>query len=189
MTEGHIKSAIVPASSGFGKAEVIAKVSQAAFGKPLITNVLRGHVVEAIIALALEPEWRWCGADYGSWDFERGDGVRLEVKQSAARQSWTSDKPSRPAFDVAERTGRYEGAEWVAEAGRAAHLYVFAHHPIYDDRADHRDPDQWQFYVVAARDLPNVKQLGLGRISELTSAVSVIGLADKVRVTAPALVG
>ena len=64
------------------------------------------------------------------------------------------------------------------------HLYVFAHHGICDDHADHRDPQQWRFYVVAARDLPNVKQLGLGRISQLTSAVPITELADKVRVTA-----
>jgi len=169
----------------FGIGDVIAKVSQVAFGKPLVTNVLRGHVAEAIIALALEPEWSWCSADYAGWDFERADGLRLEVKQSAAMQSWSTGKPSKAIFDVAARTGYWEaGTEWIAMAGRPAHLYVFAHHGIYGDDADHRDPSQWQFYVTAARDLPDAKQIGLSSITRLTSPVPVAALADKVRVTA-----
>lgn len=70
------------------KEDVIAKVTASAFGQPLVTNVLRGHVVEAMVALALEPEWRWCSGDYAAWDFERADGLRMEVRQSAYRQSW-----------------------------------------------------------------------------------------------------
>ena len=79
----------------FGPAEVVAKAADAAFGKPLVTNVLRAQLVEAMIALVLVPEWHWCGADYAPCDFERADDLRLEVKQSAARQSWSTDKPSR----------------------------------------------------------------------------------------------
>ncbi len=172
----------------FGVGDVIARVSQVAFGKPLVTNVLRGHVAEAIVALALEPEWRLCGGDYAGWDFERPDGLRLEVKQSAAMQSWSTSKPSKPIFDVAARTGHWQaGTQWIAEAGRPAHLYVFAHHSIYADHADHRDPTQWAFYVVATRDLPDIKQAALSTISRLTSAVPVTALADTVRVTASSL--
>lgn len=87
--------------------EVFRKVSEAAFGKRLVTNVLRGQVVEAIVACALEPEWQWCAHDYSAWDFERSDGMRLEVKQSALLQSWSSEPPKRvtTSFDVAERQG------------------------------------------------------------------------------------
>ena len=145
-------------------------------------------MAEAIVALALEPEWDWCSADYAGWDFERRDGLRLEVKQSAAMQSWSNRKPSKAVFDVAARTGYWEGGtEWIAKAGRPAHLYVFAHHSIYGDDTDHRDPLQWTFYVVPSRDLPNVKKLGLATISTLTSAVPITALADKVRITASSL--
>jgi hypothetical protein len=179
-------------SSRFGVEDVIAKVSQAAFGSPLVTNVLRGHVVEAIVALALEPEWNWCSADYSGWDFQRADGLRLEVKQCAARQSWhvilgtgEASKPSKPVFDVAARTGYWEGgAKWIAKVGRLAHLYVFAHHGVFADHTDHRDPSQWQFYVVAARKLPDVKQISLNTIRDLALPVPITSLADKVRVAA-----
>ena len=184
VTEGAIERTahIVQAERGFGTAEVITKVTEAAFGKPLVTNVLRGQIAEAIVALALEPEWDWCSADYSGWDFERGDGLRLEVKQSAARQSWGTSKPSKAIFDVAARTGHWEGGtEWIAKVGRPAHLYVFAHHGIYEDHADHRDPSQWDFYVVPTSALPDIKQMSLGTIKTIATAVCVDELAAAVR--------
>lgn len=150
-------------------ADIQRKVADAAFGRPLVTNVLRGHVAEAIIACALEPEWRWCAEDYSSWDFERADGLRLEVKQSAARQTWsTNNIPSPASFDIAERKGRWEGPVWVADPGRAAHVYVFAHHEVADESADHRDPAQWTFYVVRTRDLPPTRRLSLAAARRLS---------------------
>ena len=168
----------------FGPAEVIAKVARAAFGKPLVTNVLRAQVVEAMIALVLEPQWQWCSADYAPCDFQRDDGLRLEVKQSAARQSWSTDKPSKAIFDVAARTGRNEADGWVAEVGRAAQIYVFGHHPVFDDSADHRDPRQWLFYVVPTNALPDVKQIALSTIKTLASPVSLSALAATVHAIA-----
>ena len=168
----------------FGKNEVISKVCEAAFGRPLVTNVLRGQVVEAMVALVLEPTWHWCGADYAPCDFQRTDGLRLEVKQSAARQSWNTEKPSKTIFDVAARTGRNEAHGWVEEFGRAAQIYVFAHHPIFNDSADHRDPAQWQFYVVLTASLPDVKQLSLGTIKSLSSPVHISELARTVNAAA-----
>lgn len=168
----------------FGKNEVISKLCDAAFGKPLVTNVLRAQIVEAMVALVLEPAWHWCGADYAPCDFQRNDGLRLEVKQSAARQSWNTEKPSKAIFDVAARTGRNEAHGWVEEYGRAAQVYVFAHHPIFNDSADHRDPAQWQFYVVLTASLPDVKQLSLGTIKSFSSAVQISELARTVNVAA-----
>lgn len=129
----------------YGVDDAVAKVTEATFGAPLVNNVLRGHLAEAIIALAIEPEWEWCSGDYSSWDFQsRETGLRLEVKQSAAKQSWvlhSDSKPSAPRFDIAPRTGRWEtDGSFVKDPGRAAQIYIFAYHPIADESADHRDP-------------------------------------------------
>lgn len=165
--------------------DVQQKVAEAVFGRPLVTNVLRGHVVEAMIALALEPEWKWCAEDYSSWDFERGDGLRLEVKQSAARQSWAvTDKPSACSFDIAERKGRWEGATWIDDVGRSAQLYVLAHHPIADISADHRDPGQWHFYVIPTALLPATRRLSLAAARGLAPASTFSELADAVAAVA-----
>lgn len=162
-------------------ADIQRKVAEAAFGRPLITNVLRGLVVEAIVACALAPRWTWCAKDYSSWDFERTDGMRLEVKQSAARQSWAiSDKPSACSFDIAMRRRRWEGTGWIDEVGRAAHIYIFAHHPIADISADHRDPSQWQFYVAPTSALPNARRLSLAGVRSLATAKSFAQLSQAV---------
>ena len=184
--EGEIGSILANSNTvlRFGPAEVVARVVDASFGKPLVTNVLRTQLVEAMIALVLEPEWHWCGADYAPCDFERTDGLRLEVKQSAARQSWNTDKPSKAIFDVAARTGRNEADGWVEEHGRAAQIYVFGHHPIFDDSADHRDPAQWLFYVVRTTALPDVKQIALGTIKTLALPVQFCALNEAVTVAA-----
>ena len=149
---------------------VAARAGEMCFGKPLVTNIHRGLVAEVIVGFALGESWRWCGADYGACDFEHADGTRLEVKQSAARQSWSDGArgPSKASFDIAPRTGRWEGSDWIAEPGRWAHLYVFAHHPLDDLSADHRDPAQWRFYIVATNALPAFRRLSLARATDLS---------------------
>lgn len=110
-----------------------------ALGTPLVQNNLRAIVVEAIVELALQPTGRWCGSDWSGRDFQHEDGTRLEVKQSAARQTWTAPAALRPPrFDISERTGFYEGAAWTARPGRQAQLYVFALHPVLEDSAVQR---------------------------------------------------
>jgi hypothetical protein len=151
--------------------EIRTKVSARAFGSSVIQNDFRGILAETIIESALGPAWRCCSGDWLGWDFEHSDGTRLEVKQSAARQTWTAPKrPSPPTFDIRSRSGFYVGSEWHPEVGRHAHIYVFAYNPIADTSADHLDPRQWVFYPVPADRLPPNKTIGLARVASLATA-------------------
>jgi hypothetical protein len=145
--------------------DIRARASDAAFGRPLIVNNLRALVVEMIVASALEPSWAWRAGNWAGWYFEHEDEARLEVKQSAARQTWEASAKGRtaPRFDIKPRTGHYKGAEWNTSGGkvRQAHLYVLAYHGIEDDTADHRDSLQWSFYVVPAERLPASASIAL----------------------------
>jgi hypothetical protein len=86
--------------------EIRAKVCAAAFGGPLVSNIYRGLVAEIIVGAALGAEWQLCSGDWRGWDFEHPTGLRLEVKQSAARQTWTGTrKATVPIFDIRTRTG------------------------------------------------------------------------------------
>jgi hypothetical protein len=163
--------------------QIVSRAAEAAFGKPLITNVLRSIIVETFVAAALPDEWDWCAADYAPCDFRHRDGIRLEVKQSAALQSWASaGRVSRSIFDIAPRTGQWldGGTKWVPGVGRNADIYVFAHHPVTDQSADHCDPMQWNFYVVLASELPERRTISLNGLTRLYTPVDFRMLARAV---------
>lgn len=131
-------------------------------GKPVMENTYRGAYSEAQVGVLLGDGWSSAGADWGSYDFLYGaTGTRLEVKSSAARQTWKQRGASVPTFDIAPRQGYYvDGAEvneWRGHeggAGRSADIYVFAWHPVYDESCDQRDECQWEYFVAAADRLP-----------------------------------
>jgi hypothetical protein len=167
-------------------AAIIEKASAAMLGKPLIENTLRAVVVEAIVSSVLPSEWTWCAAGWWGWDFVHKDGTRLEVKQSAARQSWPSlpKRPYKPRFDIALRKERWEGATRITpeKPCRFAHIYLFAYHAITNDDADHRDPRQWTFYLVQTQNLPITKQISLLNVAHLSTPVGVDELATSIEV-------
>ena len=159
--------------------QIIASAATAIFGKPLVTNIYRSVIVEAIVASALS-DWEWCSSDYAAYDFRRGES-RLEVKQSAVLQTWSAERLSRPAWDIAPRTGFWvDGAKWVPTPGRNADLYVLGLHAVTDDTADHRDPRQWQFFVIPSKALPDTRTIGLSAAKRLVSPVGIDTLASKV---------
>lgn len=166
------------------------------YDTPVMNNVYRSDYVECLVAFALDADWwlTWTrGWDWAAWDCQHPSGARLEVKQAAARQSWDREAlaPRRaPRFDIAPRTGYWtqDGNQWVDSPGRPADIYVFAWH---DEKragyADHRDPDQWCFFVVAEQDLPgNRKQIGLRDLKALASACRIAELKREVESACPA---
>lgn len=163
-------------------ATIRAMVCQKAFGRSLIANNMRGLVAEALVASVLESEWRWCSDDWYGWDFDRADGLKLEVKQSAALQTWKlqDGRASACRYDIKARQGRYDGADWYPGKGRNADLFVMAHHFVADDTADHRAPEQWRFFVIAERALPLADSIGLRRLEKLIDACDYDGLAAAV---------
>ena len=161
----------------------------------VMNNVHRAAYVECLVAFTLGTDWclTWThGWDWAAWDCQHTSGARLEVKQSAARQSWDRETPARrrsPQFDIAPRTGYWtqDGSRWVDSLGRPADLYVFAWHgERRDGYADHRDPDQWLFFVVAERDLPKSrKRIGLTRLKAIVSPCCIANLKRKVENVCP----
>ncbi len=167
---------------------VIERLTRRLFGSSILRNSIRGEVVEEIVAIALEPDWELCAGDWASCDLRHPrTKLRIQVKQSAARQSWhrTEGPSSKPRFSIAHKTGRWEdGDRWVGEPGRNADIFVFAWHPLVNETADHRDPQQWEFYVVAEQALPMQKSISLAGIQRLSSANTVCTLRAAVTDTA-----
>ena len=172
--------------------QVVDHLMERFYGGPLINNVYRGDYVEGLILFALgKQQWKPIG-EWGGWDLERDDGIRLEVKQSAALQSWhaaaSAGKPSPSSFNIAPRGGYYtdstDAGVWkeVDHPVRSADIYIFAWHPEKaPDIADHRRADQWEFYVVPESNLPpRQKSIGLSKVKKLAPAVTYEELAGKV---------
>ena len=160
---------------------VLEEVSRP-YKQRVMNNVHRSEYVEAIVALALKPSGWTRMTPWDSWDFAHESGARLEVKQSAAAQAWKSPERQSPArFDIAPRTGYWdEEGEWAPKPGRHADLYVFAWHGADGDTADQRDAGSWEFYVVAERDLPEQKSIGLKVLQGMTSPCGIDALAAAV---------
>ncbi len=166
------------------------------YDTPVMNNIHRGDYVECLVTFTLGTEW-WLtytrGWDWAAWDCQHTSGARLEVKQAAARQSWDRERlaPRRaPRFDIATRTGYWteDGSRWVNSPGRPADLYVFAWH---DERRDgsvnHRDANQWLFFVVAEQDLPkNQKTIGLTGLKAIVSPCRIADLKRAVENACPA---
>ena len=73
--------------------QVVQSLNERFYSQPLIDNVYRGDYVETLILFALGEGWEAVGG-WGSWDLEKGvDGVRVEVKQAAALQTWGAAVP------------------------------------------------------------------------------------------------
>ena len=168
--------------------EIALRLARRVFDQRLIENQFRSAFIEAMIEPYLEPYgWRYVGDGWSGWDFEHDNGSRLEIKQSAAQQTWSSPRKirTRGAFDIAPRKGYYceGGSKYAAVAGRCAQTYMFAWNGVYDPEigpteTDHRDPAQWEFYVVATSSLPKKEQrtISLSRVKTLAAPVTLPNL-------------
>lgn len=165
-----------------GRETLIARLTERLYGGAVIRNDVRGELVEEMIAAALAPDWEHCGGDWGACDLHHpATAWRMQVKQSAARQTWSSsDAAFRPRFSIVHKQGRWEGARWIAEAGRNAELFVFAWHDVSGAQCDHADPAQWLFHVVPEPKLPPQKSVSLAAVRRLAKPVSIDGLAEAV---------
>jgi len=161
--------------------EIKTIASEHLFGERIVENVYRSVVVEAMISVAL-PEWKWCSGGYSSFDFKHPDDTRLEVKQSAIKQTWKPKKPVKPSWDIKARKGKWvDGSDWVPGAGRNADIYVLALHIREDEAADQRDPSQWSFFVILTSELPDRSRLSLEQAQSLSPQHSFADLPDAVR--------
>jgi hypothetical protein len=179
--------------------EIIDQIVEELYSQRILSNLTRPLYVEKLVARLLKGDWRHVGSDWSGWDLENSKThIRIEVKQSAARQTWTdgptrSGKPTKPIFDIAERTGYFAngGSEWVETKGRPADLYIFAWHPGFEplDAVDHTDPEQWDFYLVPEQRLPpGQKSIGLASLKKLNPvAASYVDIAEKVEGLVPQL--
>jgi len=174
-------------------AEVRAAAFKRHYEPRILDNARRGDIAEEIVAGILDPDWKYCGGAWAGWDFEhRGDGTRLQLKQSAALQTWTRKDVYRPEFGIKWQKGYYaNGIDWIQAptATRYAHIYVFAWHGKTDETCDQADPAQWRFYAVPTTELPVTETVRLAVLAEQRPADEQDTLAAAVEAARRNLVG
>ena len=134
-----------------------------AFDRPLLDNTMRGLWCEFMVAEALGADCRAVGFGWHPWDLQIGpatsalpDRIRIQLKNSALLQSWNaaSGRLSKPLFNL---TWRHRPSYFVRDfpsipcedEGFLCDLFILCFHgEARIDVADHRDPDQWQFYLL-----------------------------------------
>lgn len=149
------------------------------FDVPVMQNNLRGLWVEVMICELLGCEWQHTGNDWAAWDLEGPGGMRIEVKQSAKKQSWGPSK-NLPRFSIAAAKGHYpDGKTYIENTSglRFADIYIFAWH----EGEDQRRISEWQFFVLDEGRLPPYqKSLSLSGVQKLTAAVVAPELREAV---------
>jgi len=121
----------------------------------LLSNATRGVFAEFIVATATGIDITQPREEWSAFDLTTPDGIRLEIKSAAYLQSWNQRELSKISFSTKlslywdSTTNRQETV-----AKRHADVYVFCllHH---EDKltVDPLNLDQWEFYVLATKQL------------------------------------
>ncbi len=133
------------------------------FAHRILENSFRGYWCEYMIAEALGPTVRAVGLGWNAWDLQIGDDksefpdrIRIQVKNSAARQSWhTQSSPiSKSVFHLSYRKRPFYFEDQnpgvhCEEIGFMCELFVLCFHDGEDiDSVDQREPGEWKFYLL-----------------------------------------
>ncbi|MFN2502624.1 MAG: hypothetical protein ABR530_11560, partial [Pyrinomonadaceae bacterium] len=116
----------------------------------LLSNATRGRFAEFIVANALGLTLDAIRDEWGAYDLETPEGIKIEVKSAAYIQSWAQVRLSKISFLVPKtlawspETNRQE-----KESRRQADVYVFALLAREEQEGiDPLDLNQWHFYVL-----------------------------------------
>jgi hypothetical protein len=116
----------------------------------LLSNATRGVLAEFIVARALGISLNAVRDEWGAYDLETSEGIKVEVKSAAFIQSWFQKKASTISFRVPmTRAWDAESNVQAKESKRQADVYVFALLAHIDQSTiDPLNLNQWHFYAL-----------------------------------------
>jgi len=116
-------------------------------------NALRGVFAEWVVAHVMGIE-RECRDPWADCDLVTAQGLRIEVKAAAYRQSWHAEgaPPSKIVFSGLHGR-RFENGRYIEASTYNADLYIFCLLDNLDPAADPFELERWRFWTLSAGDL------------------------------------
>lgn len=153
----------------------------------LLSNATRGRFAEFIVATATNIDIKQIRDEWGAFDLETADGIKIEVKSAAYLQSWEQNRLSKISFSTRlSKPWDWEIDKRSSIARRSADVYVFC--LLHHDNKQTVDPlnlNHWEFYVLATEELNNYTRsqhsITLKSLQGLTEAVGYDKLDQEIR--------
>lgn len=143
----------------------------------ILSNATRGRFAEFIIGTAIQLDSNSIRDEWGAYDLESKDGIKIEVKSASYIQSWSQKDYSTISFSI--KPAKYWDAENGMSRGTAkrhADIYVFC--LLKNKNQENIDPmklEQWSFFV-----LPTYKIDGYTRSQSSITLKSLSKLANEI---------
>ena len=110
---------------------ILTRLLDRHYRHPLISNEYRGSYVECMVLLALGDEWQPPSDSWETFDcIHTKTCKRVEVKQSAATQSWSDDTKYKPQSN----------RSFEIKPSGSTDVYIYAWHDGLGENTDHRIP-------------------------------------------------
>lgn len=120
----------------------------------ILSNATRGRFAEFIVATATNIDICKVRDEWGAFDLETTDGIKIEVKSAAFVQSWFQKTLSKISFSTKAAFSWDPLTNKFSEnAKRSADVYVCLLHHGDKQTVDPLDLNQWEFYVLATGEL------------------------------------
>lgn len=143
----------------------------------ILSNATRGRFAEFIVGTAIQLDSNSIRDEWGAYDLESKNGIKIEIKSASYIQSWSQKDYSTISFSI--KPAKYWDAENGMSKGvakRHADVYVFC--LLKNKNQENIDPmklEQWSFFV-----LPTYKIDGYTRSQSSITLKSLSKLADEI---------
>jgi len=153
----------------------------------ILSNATRGIFAEYLVGTAINFDKSAVRDEWGAYDLETPDGIKLEIKSSAYIQSWYQRELSKISFNI--KASLYWDSLTnlqATEKKRHADVYVFCllHHKDKDS-VDPLNLDQWEFYILSTNELNGYPRsqhsITLNSLKKLTDAVPYDKIEETIR--------
>ncbi|AYN04633.1 hypothetical protein [Flavobacterium sp. 140616W15] len=152
----------------------------------IVSNATRGRLAEFIVATAVNIDIKEIRDEWGAYDLETPDKIKIEIKSAAYIQSWEQKKLSSISFSTKL------SQPWNSEIDkrstipiRSADVYVFCllHH-LNKPTINPLNLNHWEFYVLSTEELNNYKRsqhsITLNSLKKLTNSVEYDKLKNEI---------